>query len=256
MATVTPITVVPHTRIDNDIILNMAEIGVYCYAVYSAIKMHRNQKTGKCIPSYSRLAHMTGIHRSTVIECVKKLRARNLVDRRWRFKEDGSHTSNQYNFAAAETSGSSQPQGTAIPVPSQQAATAGQPMQGSRPERPPLVAEDDHPGRPGRPEQVFSLNKEEERTSEPLASLPTEKQKACPHPPEEIACLSENIIICNHCFALLDEHPLLATITVPSSNKRASAECDPDVSGEPETKRPPVGKAPTKTAAETPRTMA
>src|SRR5919206_711557 len=129
MATVTPsclptgkITVVPHTRIANEIILNMAEIGVYCYAVYSAIKMHMNQKTGKCIPSYSRLAHMTGIHRSTVIECVKTLRARNLVDRRWRVKEDGSQTSNQYNFAAAEKSGASQPRGTEQQGTAKQAA--------------------------------------------------------------------------------------------------------------------------------------
>src|SRR5918912_58469 len=213
MATVTPFclptgksTVVPHTRIANEIILNMAQIGVYCYAVYSAIKMHMNQKTGDCFPSYARLARMTGIHRSTVIECVKKLRARNLVDRRWRFKEDGSHTSNQYNFAAAETSGSSQPQGTAIPVPSQQAATAGQTVEGSRPERPPLVGEDDHPGRPGRPEQVFSLNKEEERTSSPDAFAPTEKQKTCLHPLAEIVHLSDNITLCHHCYGLLDEN--------------------------------------------------
>src|SRR5918911_2315837 len=135
MATVTPITVVPHTRIANEIILNMAQIGVYCYAIYSAIKMHRNQRTGDCFPSYARLARMTGIHRSTVIECVKTLRARNLVDRRWRFKEDGSHNSNQYNFAAAEKSGDSQPRGTEQQGTAKQADTAGQTVEGSRPKR-------------------------------------------------------------------------------------------------------------------------
>src|ERR671933_2572797 len=134
MATVTPFTVVPHTRIENEIILNMAEIGAYCYAVYSAIKMPLNQKTGACFPSYARLARMTGIHRSTVIECVKTLRARNLVDRRWRFKEDGSHASNQYNFAAAETSGDSQPRGTEQQGTSKTPHDTGQPMQSSRPE--------------------------------------------------------------------------------------------------------------------------
>ena len=77
-------TFAPHTRIDNDIIDNMAKIGVYCYAVYSAIKRHLNQASGACFPSYATLARLTGIHRSTVIECVKKLRSLNLIDLRVR----------------------------------------------------------------------------------------------------------------------------------------------------------------------------
>ena len=46
MATITTLKTTPHTRIENSIIVNMADIGVYCYAVYSAIKMHLNQTTG------------------------------------------------------------------------------------------------------------------------------------------------------------------------------------------------------------------
>src|SRR4029453_8258041 len=102
MATITAIKSIPHTRIENSIIVNMAEIGVYAYAVYSAIKMHLNQATGTCFPSYATIARMTGIHRSTVIECVKKLRGLSLVDPRWRFKEDGSYASNQYNFQGTQ----------------------------------------------------------------------------------------------------------------------------------------------------------
>src|SRR5215217_2836251 len=85
MATITTLKTTPHTRIENSIIVNMAEIGVYSYAVYSAIKMHLNQATGACFPSYATIARITGIHRSTVIDCVKKLRARKLVDPHWRF---------------------------------------------------------------------------------------------------------------------------------------------------------------------------
>ena len=50
MATITPLKTTPHTRIENSIIDNMAQIGVYGYAVYSAIKRHLNQKTESMPP--------------------------------------------------------------------------------------------------------------------------------------------------------------------------------------------------------------
>ena len=34
--------------------------------------------------------------------------------------------------------------------------------------------------------------------------MPTEKQKTCPHPPESIVILPDEITICNHCYGLLD----------------------------------------------------
>src|SRR5262245_40213747 len=107
MATITPLKHTPHTRIENTVIANMAEIDTYAYAVYSAIKMHVNQATGDCFPSYATIARMTGVHRSTVIECVKKLRVLKLISPLWRFKEDGSHASNQYNFQAPGKPGAS-----------------------------------------------------------------------------------------------------------------------------------------------------
>ena len=36
--------------------------------------------------------------------------------------------------------------------------------------------------------------------------MPTEKQKTCPHPPEFIVILPDDITICNHCYGLLDEN--------------------------------------------------
>jgi len=36
--------------------------------------------------------------------------------------------------------------------------------------------------------------------------MPTERQKTCPHPPEHIVILPDNITICNHCYGLLDEN--------------------------------------------------
>jgi hypothetical protein len=147
MATITPINT-PHTRIENTIIANMAEMGVYCYAVYSAIKMHLNQATGACFPSYATIARITGIHRSTVIECVKKLRVLKFISPLWRFKEDGSHTSNQYNFQSPGKAGASPMQGAEHEASSPKSEEVVKTVQGGRPERPPLVGEDDHPGRP------------------------------------------------------------------------------------------------------------
>jgi Helix-turn-helix domain len=203
MATITTLKTIPHTRIENTIIANMADIGVYAYAVYSAIKMHLNQATGACFPSYATIARMTGIHRSTVIECVKKLTALKLVSPMWRYKEDGSHASNQYNFHAPEKSGASKSQGAGTSAPSNQVDKPAQTSQGSRPERPPVVAQDDHPSRPEPPEQSPLLNKKQ-RTIDEVNLLPTERQKTCPHPPEFIVFLPDTITICHHCFGLLD----------------------------------------------------
>jgi Helix-turn-helix domain len=193
MATISAIKTIPHTRIENSIIVNMAEIGVYSYAVYSAIKMHLNQATGACFPSYATIARMTGIHRSTVIACVKKLTERKLVSPLWRYKEDGSHASNQYDFQASETS-----------APSKTIEKSDQTAQGSRPERLPLVGQDDHPSRPEPPEQ--SKPNKKQRTMTDVDFYPTEKQKTCPHPPTEIVYLCDNITLCHHCYGLLDEN--------------------------------------------------
>jgi hypothetical protein len=203
MATITPLKHTPHTRIENSIIANMAEIGVYCYAVYCAIKMHLNQATGACFPSYATIARMTGIHRSTVIECVRKLRALKLISPQWRFKEDGSHASNQYDFQAPETS-----------VPSKKTEKSAQTPQGGRPEPPLVVAQDDHPGRPEPPEQ--SEQNKKKRTIDDVDFYPTEKQKNCPHPPSEIVVLADNVTICHHCYGLLDENLKLQEEKTPS----------------------------------------
>jgi hypothetical protein len=193
MATITHLKTIPHTRIENSIIANMSEIGVYAFAVYSAIKMHVNQATGDCFPSYATIARMTGIHRSTVIECAKTLKAHNLLSPHWRYKEDGSHASNQYDF-----------QGTQKEVPSEKLEDGVKTEQGGRPEPPPVVAEDDLPSRPEPPEQSESNKKKRTIAEDDL--MPTEKQKTCVHPPEFIVILPDDITICNHCYGLLDEN--------------------------------------------------
>src|SRR5215217_1569482 len=178
---------VPHTRIDNSIIDELAsQIGIYGLGIYVAIKRHLNQKTGDCFPSYKTIARKLGIDRGTVIRYVKKLKAFNLLSPELRFKEDGSPTSNQYNFDKGS---------------------------GTKPL--PVVVEDNHSSGRKPPEQVPLLNKKQRTIAEvdlmptPIKSGPTEKQQTCPHPPFEIVILPDNITICNHCYGLLDENFML-----------------------------------------------
>jgi hypothetical protein len=188
------IAITPHTRIDNSIIDNLAaQIGIYGLGIYVAIKRHLNQKTGDCFPSYKTIARKLGIDRGTVIRYVKKLKAFNLLDPEMRFKEDGSPTSNQYNFQMTENS-----------VPSKNIDNPVHIVQGSGTEPPPVVVEDNQPSCTEPPEQ--SEPNKKERTSSDVGFYPTEKQKTCPHPPTEIVFLADNVTICHHCYGLLDEN--------------------------------------------------
>jgi hypothetical protein len=246
---------IPFTAIENSSIARASHIGLAVLGALVVIKSHLNRKTGQCNPSYNTLAKEAGVDRSTIIRYVKRLKAVNLIDPHLRFREDGGYGANQYHFSAS---------GDKPPEPEQAAATR-QPLPPEEPETPPLVAEMPPPGgapatppsgnfatSPGGAPATALKNKTNDRTSEPLLCLPTEKQKTCPHPQEEIACLSENIIICNHCFALLDENPTLATITLPRSPNSALPKCEG--LPEPEAKIPPVGNPP-ETALQTPFKM-
>lgn len=194
MATITPIKVAPHTRIDNSIIDDyLPQIGCYGYTIYSVIKRHLNQKSGQCNPSYNTIARKIGIDRGTVIRYVKKLKALHLISPLLRFKEDGSPTSNQYNF-----------QGTEKPVPSKETDKSDQAVQGSGPESSPLVVEGNQ-GSGTEPPKQSSSNKKQRSITE-VNLFPTEKQKACPHPPSEIVFMADHITLCHHCYGLLDEH--------------------------------------------------
>src|SRR4051794_36599926 len=167
-----------HIRIDNSIIDEyLPKIGPYGYTIYSVIKRYFNQKTGDCYPSYKTIAKKSGIDRSTVIRYVKKLRDFELISPEWRFKEDGSHTSNQYNFQTTENPVPSK--NIANPVQIDQETQIGVPVGGGT--KPlPVVAEDNHPSSPPPPKQ--SEPNKKERTITDVDFMPTERQRNCPHP--------------------------------------------------------------------------
>jgi GntR family transcriptional regulator len=169
--------ITPHTRIDNALIDNLAgQIGIYGLGIYVAIKRYLNTKTGDCFPSYKTIAKKLHIDRGTVIRYVKKMKELNIISPEWRFKEDGSHTSNQYNFD-----------------------------KGGCAKQLEVVAANNQPGCPEPPKQSSSPNKKI-RTIAEVDLMPTEKQKTCPHPPEFIVILPDDITVCNHCYGLLDEN--------------------------------------------------
>jgi DNA-binding Lrp family transcriptional regulator len=189
---------VPYTKVDNSIIDDCAsQIGVYGLGIYVAIKRHLNQKTGECYPSYKTIARKLGIDRGTVIRYVKKLKALKLLSPQLRFKEDGSPTSNQYSFD-----------------------------KGNGSEHLPVVSQNNHPSSPPPPKQSEPNKKQRsisdvdffaEKTPQlphsdlstfhksPQTPMPTERQKTCQHPPNEIVILAD-VTICHHCYGLLDEN--------------------------------------------------
>ena len=194
MATITPLKTTPHTRIENSIIDEyLPQIGPFGFTIYSVIKRHLNHKTSQCNPSYGTIARKIGIDRSTVIRYVHKLKALNLLSPMLRFKEDGSPSSNQYNFSPAS-------------APS----NGDESKEGSGTEPPPLVVEDNPGSSTMPPKQSSSLNKKI-RTIAEVDLIPTEKQKTCAHPASEIVLLADNITLCHHCYGLLDENLTLVS---------------------------------------------
>jgi Helix-turn-helix domain len=185
--------IVPHTRIENSIIDTLpAQLGIYGLGIFVAIKRYLNTRTGDCYPSYQTLAKKLHIDRSTVIRYVKKMKELKVISPEWRFKEDGSHTSNQYNF-----------QGTGNSVPSNNIADPVQIDQGTQ--ICVTTGSGTEPPTPSRPEPPEQEKKKKERTIDDVDFMPTEKQRNCPHPHSEVVFLSAGIVVCNLCYSLLDE---------------------------------------------------
>ena len=193
------IAITPHTRIDNSIIDHLAaQIGIYGLGIYVAIKRHLNQKTGECFPSYQTIAKKLRVDRGTVIRYVKKLKAFNLLDPQLRFKEDGSPTSNQYNF---DKGGCSKQPGVVAA------------------DNPPSCTEPPEQSEPNKKQRTISdVDFFAENPQTPHSTLATShkrpqtpmRQRTCPHPPSEIVFLADNVTICHHCYGLLDENLKLA----------------------------------------------
>ena len=92
---------------------------------------------------------------------------------------------------------------------------------GRSPDDPPPCPVATDPQSGADPEQSSPLNKK--KGTSPEAASPTEKQKTCPHPLSEIVYLCENIILCHHCYGLLDENLKLREETQPPAEGGCAA---------------------------------
>lgn len=62
---------IPSQNIDQ---LMIATVGAYAFALYTILKYHANNKTGKCYPSTKRIKSLSGMDRDTIRACRMKLR--------------------------------------------------------------------------------------------------------------------------------------------------------------------------------------
>ena len=218
MAAITKIQPRPHTyRVDNIIIDEYGEkIGAIGVAIYNVLARHADRQTGICYPCIGTIAKKLKLGRTTVKKYLRILLNHCLIAIAPRMSEAGDPTSNSYMLLdpSPEKVALRKRKLEALLMPQQGTFTLTPPdgrYDGGRsPDDPPPCPSATDPRSAADPEQGVSLNKKD-RTSERLAALPTEKQQACPHPPSEIVFLSDNIIVCHHCYGLLDEHLKLRT---------------------------------------------
>ena len=77
---------------------------VYSKLVYAAIKKHSNNE-GKCFPSRNTLAQLCKISLSTLRKAINNLNDANILDKKYRYRENRSQTSNLYTLAPFMISG-------------------------------------------------------------------------------------------------------------------------------------------------------
>jgi Helix-turn-helix domain len=240
MATITKIQPRPNTyRIDNSLVDEYGEkIGAIGIAVYNVLARYADRLTGICYPCIGTIAKKLKLGRTTVKKYLRLLLKHGLIAIFGRLSEAGDPTSNSYRILdpSPEKVALRRRQLEALLTPQHGPFT----LEGGRsPDDPPPCLSATDPQSPADPEQSSSLNKKE-RTNSPLALLPTEKQKTCPHPAPAIMVLPDNIRICHHCFGLVDESLKLITEEEFFVESRALPECEGrQLADEPEGKHPP-----------------
>jgi hypothetical protein len=218
MARITEIQPRPNSfRIDNIIVDEYGEkIGAIGVAIYNVLSRHADRQTGICYPSIRLIARKLALGRTTVKKYLRILLNHCLIAISSRLSDEGDPTSNLYMLLdpSPEKVALRRRQLEALLIPQHgmfKLDPDSDSLNGGRSpdDRPSCLSATD-PQSVADPKQSSSSNKKE-RTSSPLASLPTEKQQTCPHPPSEIVFLSDNIIVCHHCYSLLDENLTLIT---------------------------------------------
>jgi GntR family transcriptional regulator len=190
--------------VDNDIIdVHAKTIGAIGIAVYAVLARYANRRTGECWPAIARIQRTLKLGRSSVKRYLQRLEAAGLITVEARWSEDGDRTSNLYTLLNPEPASIAQRQQTI----SESAALSCTPVDddggGSTVNSPPVL--DEVEGRSTPDPQPDLQNQKKETIENPASPVKTKRQETCSHPEEEIHRLSDGIVICFHCYKLLDE---------------------------------------------------
>ena len=200
-------------RIDNIVIDEYGEkIGAIGMAIYSVFSRYADRRTNEAFPNHRTIAKKLKIGVSTVKRYIKVLIAHGLVVVQPRFDKAGDRTSNlvimlnptpegkalrhrQINDLLRGKVGLSLGQSNLIGGES--TLTPPQSKNGSqRPDGQSTVGYDQGPR-----DQIKETTADGEKKAEPIAITP--RQAACPHCPNSVVHLPDDITICNDCYLLL-----------------------------------------------------
>jgi DNA-binding MarR family transcriptional regulator len=190
--------------IDNDIIdVHAKTIGAIGIAIYAVLARYANRRTGECWPAIARIQRTLNLGRSTVKRYLQRLEAAGLITVEERWSEDGDRTSNLYTLLDPEPAAIAQRQQTLAESAALSRTQVDDEGGGSTVNSPPVL--DDEEGRSTPDPQPNLQNQKKETTMHAAAPVKTQRQKTCSHPEVEIHRLSDGIVICFHCYTLLDE---------------------------------------------------
>jgi len=207
--------------LDNDIIdVHAKTIGALGLAIYTTLARYANRKTGQCWPSIERLARTLDLARSTVKVYLRKLEDAGLVDIQERRDPAGDPTSNCYTLLdpCQSAVNNRRARRAAMAVPESGGG-------GSACDPPPAATQP--PGRPSTDSKPSS-SPEPQRENQNLRSgaeenpLKAVANNPCPHPIEERSYFDNEVVICQHCWTMLDLYTLSDTIVRPDTHEEAS----------------------------------
>jgi len=189
--------------IDNDIIdVHAKTIGAIGIAIYAVLARYANRRTGECWPAIARIQRTLKLGRSSVKRYLHRLEAAGLITVEERWTEEGDRTSNLYTLLNPEPDAIAQRQHTATTAIAPGILDVGG---GGFTETPPPVQEEGEGGAPVDPQEPDPENTKKETTQDAASREKTDRQKTCPHPEAEVHHFSDGIVICFHCYGLLDE---------------------------------------------------
>jgi hypothetical protein len=187
-------------------------IGAIGVGVYAALARFADAQTGECWPAIARLERVLGLARSTVKFYLRKLEDAGLIEIEERWAEPGDRTSNLYKLLNANPSAvagrlaaRAAVNSTAESVQTPELHVGGSVVSPPSTDPQPTggFAADPYQF---QPEQNQANNDECSRTAEKPA---TPAKAACPHPEPEVTRF-DGMILCHHCWSMLDESAVVA----------------------------------------------